>query len=183
MDVAGVHLGMPLAAAEAALAGTYRCRRETGYTTFEQQVQVEVEKRRGTASAFGPEGRGVGDLFCKGQSGEDLRVTMAQTSAGTVVDSMNMTIPTDRVDPAAIVRQVEGKYGRPTTGTVANGAWCTGRCEPLTTMNAGPWIGTQSLGTIFQILAGRGEAARKADEAAIKAAADLAAPPRTRGAF
>ncbi|MGC5796159.1 hypothetical protein [Sphingomonas sp. NFX23] len=180
MDVAGVRLDMSLADAQAALAGTYRCRPEKGYQTFQQLVDVEVAKRRGAGLGFPPQGTGVGDLFCDGPSGEGLRVSMAQTAAGPVVDQFNLTIPTNRVDPAGLVRQLETKYGTPTDGTAANGAWCAGPCSPLETR---PAIRTTLSARSLQILGNRGRLARDADAAAVKAAADRLAPPAKRGAF
>jgi len=179
MDVAGVRLGMSLADAQAALAGTYRCRPEKGYQTFQQQVDVEVAKRRGAGLGFPPQG-GVGDLFCDGPSGESLRVSMAQTSSGPVVDQFNLTIPTNRVNPAGLVRQLETKYGMPTDGTAANGAWCGGPCSPLETS---PSIRTTLSSRSLQILGNRGRLAHDGDAAAVKAAADRLAPPAKRGAF
>lgn len=183
MDVAGVRLGMSLAAAEGALAGTYRCRREKGYQTFQQLVDLEVAKRRGGGLGFPPQGTGVGNLFCDGPTGESLRVSMAQTASGPVVDQFQLSIPTNRVDPAALVRQIETRYGRPTSGTVANGAWCSGPCSPLISMQPGAVITTSLSGSSLQILGTRGQIAGEADEAAVKAAADRLSPPARRGAF
>lgn len=180
MDVAGVRLGMSLAAAEGALAGTYRCRREKGYQTFQQLVDLEVAKRHGGGLGFPSQGTGVGDLFCDGPTGESLRVGMAQTASGPVVDRFQLSIPTNRVDPAALVRQLEIKYGMPTDGTAANGAWCVGRCSPLETS---PAIRTSLSGSSLQILGTRGQRAGEADKAAVKAAADRLSPPARRGAF
>lgn len=180
MDVAGVRLGMSLAAAEGTLAGTYRCRREQGYQTFQQLVDLEVAKRRGGGLGFPPQGSGVGDLFCDGPTGESLRVSMAQTASGPVVDRFQLSIPTNRVDPTALVRQIETRYGKPTSGTAANGAWCSDRCSPLETS---PAIRTSMSGSSLQILGKRGQIANDADKAAVKAAADRISPPANRGAF
>lgn len=183
MDVAGVRLGMPLASAEAVLAGIYRCRREAGYQTFQQLLDLEVAKRRGVVIGFPPQGTGIGDLFCDGPSGESMRVSIAQVASGGVVDKIQLSIPTDRVDQGALVQQVSAKYGRPTTGTAANGAWCIKTCEPLAPMEAGPRIDTSYAKDWFYIHATRGQLARRADEAALKLAAHKAAPQAKRGAF
>ncbi|WP_242416495.1 hypothetical protein [Sphingomonas panni] len=183
MDVAGVRLGMPVAQAQAALAGTYRCERPSRTRSFQQLVNVEVERRRGGSSFFGPEGAAVHELACTGPSGEYLRLFMAQTPTGTVVDSIDLAIGTERVDPKELVRQVERKYGRPTEGTAANGSWCVGRCGFDLTMEPSPRITVRSDAWRFKILGSRGRNARLADEAAVAAAAARDAPAAKRGAF
>jgi hypothetical protein len=109
-----------------------------------------------------------------------IRVGIAQTASGPVVDKFQLSIPTNRVDPAALIRQIETRYGRPTTGTAANGAWCSDRCSPLETS---PAIRTTLSGSSLQILGKRGQLADDADKAAVKAAADRISPPARRGAF
>lgn len=183
MDVAGVRLGMPVAQAQAALAGTYRCELPSRTRSFQQLVDVEVGRRRGGSSFFGPEGTAVHELVCNGPSGEYLRVFMAQTPTGTVVDSIDLAIRTERVDRAELVRQVERKYGRPTEGTAANGSWCVGRCGFDLTMEPSPRITIISDAWRFKILGSRGRNARLADEAAVTAAATRQAPAAKRGAF
>lgn len=182
MDVAGVRLGMPLTPVQAALAGTYRCSTYRS-ASFRQQVEREVRKRKGIPDGFGPDGLAVGDLTCKGPAGEYLRLFMAQTPTGEIVDRIDLTVSTDRVDPAALVRQVEGKYGRPTEGTPAYGSWCTGRCGGDLTMEPNPRITVRSDASSLKILGSRGRLARLADEAAVKAAAAREAPAAARGAF
>ncbi|MEJ8630203.1 hypothetical protein P0F65_10800 [Sphingomonas sp. I4] len=81
MDVAGVRLGMPLAAVQAALAGTYRCSTYQS-ASFRQLVEREIRKRKGIPDGFGPDGTAVGDLTCQGPAGEHLRLFMAQTPTG-----------------------------------------------------------------------------------------------------
>lgn len=183
MNVAGVRLGMPLAGAEAALEGVYRCDHSMRERSFRQLVDSEVKKRQEISEGFGPDGAAVAELNCNGPSGEYLRLFMAQTMAGEVVDRIDLTVRTDRVDQAALVRQVEGKYGRPTTGTAADGSWCSRRCGYDLTMETGPRIATMSGGKYFKILGSRGLLARQADDAAVRAAADRIAPAATRGAF
>jgi hypothetical protein len=174
---------MPVRAAEAALAGTYRCDAPIRERSYRQLVDIEVKKRRGTSEIFGPAGAARGELICNGPSGEYLRVFMAQTPAGEVVDKIDLTVPYARVDKAALVRQVDAKYGRPTAGSAANGSWCATSCGSDFTMEPGPRVTTMDMGSGLKILASRGMNARRADEAAVKAAADLEAPPANRGAF
>lgn len=183
MDVAGVRLGMPLAAAQAALAANYRCERPGRGASFEQMVEREVNRRRGLAEGFPPTGGAVGELTCNGPSGEYLRIFMAQLPTGTVVDRIDLHIRAERVDPAALVRQVETKYGRPTEGTAANGSWCIARCGYDLTMEPEPRITVRSDAWSFKILGSRGYNARQADEAAVKAAAAREVPAAKRGAF
>lgn len=182
MDVAGVRLGMPLAAVQAALAGTYRCSTYQ-VASFRQLVEREVRKRKGVPDGFGPDGTTVGNLTCQGPAGEHLRLFMAQTPAGEVVDRIDLTVSTDRVDLATLLAQVEAKYGRPTEGTPANGSWCTGRCGGDLTMEPDPRITVRSDASSLKILGSRGRNARLADEAAVKAAAAREAPAAARGAF
>jgi len=182
MDVAGVRLGMPLAAVQAALAGTYRCSTYQS-ASFRQLVEREVRKRKGIPDGFGPDGTAVGDLTCQGPAGEYLRLFMAQTPAGEIVDRIDLTVSTSRVDLATLVAQVEGKYGRPTEGIPANGSWCTGRCGGDLTMEPNPRITVMSDVSSLKILGNRGRDARLADEAAVKAAAAREAPAAARGAF
>lgn len=183
MDVAGVRLGMPLAAAQAALSTTYRCDRSLSDASFQQRVEREVNKRRGVAEGFPPTGGAVGEMTCTGPSGEQLRIFMAQVSTGTVVDRIDLYIQTDRVDPAALVRQVETKYGRPSEGTAANGSWCVSRCGYDLTMEPDPRITVRSDASSFKILGSRGRSARQADDAAVKALAARQMPAAKRGAF
>ena len=183
MDVAGVRLGMPLDATQAALAGAYRCDRPLRSPSFRQLVDREVGKRRGVAEGFGPDGAAVGELVCTGPSGEYLRLFMAQTSGGTVVDRIDLTIGTGRVDPGQLIQQIAGKYGRPTEGTAANGSWCSARCGYDLTMEPEPRITVRSDAWYFKILGSRGRSARLADDAAVKAAAAREAPAARRGAL
>lgn len=182
MDVAGVRLGMPLAAVQAALAGTYRCSTYQS-ASFRQLVEREVRKRKGIPDGFGPDGTAVGDLTCQGPAGEHLRLFMAQTPAGEIVDRIDLTVSTNRVDLATLVSQVEGKYGRPTEGTPANGSWCTGRCGSDLTMEPDPRITVRSDAWFLKIFGTRGRNARLADEAAVKTVAAREAPAAARGAF
>jgi len=183
MDVAGVRLGMPLAAVQAALAGTYRCSTYQS-ASFRQLVEREVRKRKGISDGFGPDGTAVGDLTCQGPAGEHLRLFMAQTPAGEIVDQIDLTVSTSRVDLATLLAQVEAKYGRrPTEGTSANGSWCITRCGGDLTMEPNPRITVMSDARSFKILGSRGRNARLADEAAVKAAAARKAPAAARGAF
>lgn len=179
MDVAGVRLGMSLTATQAALASTYRCEPYRA-ASFRQLVDSAVAKRRGIPEGFGPDGKAVSQLTCDGPSGEHLRLFMEQTQAGEVVDRINLTISTERVDHAQIVQQIQAKFGSPTEGTVANGSWCVGQC---TYSEDYPKIYTSSGGRSFQIIGDRGRNARRADEAAVNAAASLEAPAAKRGAF
>lgn len=182
MDVAGVRLGMPLAAVQAALAGTYRCSIYQS-ASFRQLVEREVRKRKGIPDGFGPDGTAVGDLTCQGPAGEYLRLFMAQTPAGEIVDRIDLTVSTKRVDLATLLAQVEGKYRGPTEGTPANGSWCTGRCGGDLTMEPNPRITVMSDASSLKILGSRGRDARLADEAAVKATAAREAPAAARGAF
>ncbi len=183
MDVAGVRLGMPLAAAQAALSTTYSCDRSLRDASFQQRVEREVNKRRGVAEGFPPTGGAVGEMTCTGPSGEHLRLFMAQVSTGTVVDRIDLYIRSDRVEPAALVRQVETKYGRPSEGTVANGSWCISRCGYDLTMEPDPRITVKSDASSLKILGSRGRNARLADDAAVKAMAARQVPAAKRGAF
>lgn len=183
MDVAGVRLGMPVAQAQAALASSYRCEPPSRTHSFQQLVDVEIGRRRGGSSFFGPEGTAIHELACTGPSGEYLRLFTAQTPTGTVVDRIDLSIRTERVEAAELVRQVERKYGRPMEGTAANGSWCVGRCGFDLTMEPSPRITVISDAWRFKILGSRGRNARLADEAAIKAAAAREAPAAKRGAF
>ncbi|MFH8651972.1 hypothetical protein ACH37Y_04555 [Sphingomonas paucimobilis] len=182
MDVAGVRLGMLLAAAQTALAGTYRCSTYR-VASFRQLVEREVRKRKGIPDGFGPDGTAVGDLTCQGPAGEHLRLFMAQTPAGEIIDRIDLTVSTKRIDLATLVAQVEGKYGRPTEGTPANGSWCSTRCGADLTMEPDPRITVMSDASSLKILGSRGRNARLADEAAVKAAAVREAPAAARGAF
>lgn len=182
MDVAGVRLGMPLAAVQAALAGTYRCSTYQ-VASFRQLVEREVRKRKGIPDGFGPDGTAVGELTCEGPAGEHLRLSMAQTPTGEIVDRIDLTVSTKRVDLATLVAQVEGKYGRPTEGIPANGSRCTGRCGGDLTMEPNPRITVMSDVSSLKILGSRGRDARLADEAAVKVAAAREAPAAARGAF
>jgi len=182
MDVAGVRLGMPLAAVQAALAGTYRCSTYQ-VASFRQLVEREVRKRKGIPEGFGPDGTAVGELTCEGPAGEHLRLFMAQTPAGEVVDQIDLTVSTSRVDLATLVGQVEAQYGRPTEGTPANGSWCITRCGGDLTMEPNPRITVRSDAWSLKIFGTRGSNARLADEAAVKAAAAREAPTAARGAF
>lgn len=182
MDVAGVRLGMPLAAVQAALAGTYRCSIYQS-ASFRQLVEREVRKRKGIPDGFGPDGTTVGDLTCQGPAGEYLRLFMAQTPAGEIVDRLDLTVSTKRVDLATLVGQVEAKYSRPTEGTPANGSWCITRCGGDLTMEPDPRITVRSDAWSLKIFGTRGRNARLADEAAVKAAAAREAPAAARGAF
>jgi hypothetical protein len=182
MDVAGVRLAMPLATVQAALAGTYRCSTYQ-VASFRQLVEREVRKRKGIPDGFGPDGTAVGDLTCQGPAGEHLRLFMAQTATGEIVDRIDLTVSTNRVDLATLVAQVEGKYGRPTEGTPANGSWCITRCGGDLTMEPDPRITVRSDVSSLKILGSRGRNARLADEAAVKAAAAREAPAAARGAF
>ncbi len=179
MDVAGVRLGMPLAATQAALAATYRCETRRA-ASFRQLVDREVAQRRGVPEGFGPAGKAVHELACEGPSGEYLRLFMAQTPAGEVVDRIDLAIPTDRVDEAQVVRQLESKFGRPTEGTAANGSWCVGKCSYVGDL---PKVFTSSSGRYVKIMGDRGGVARRADEAAVTAVAAREAPAAKRGAF
>lgn len=183
MDVAGVRLGMPLAAAQAALSATYSCDRSLREASFQQRVEREVNKRRGVAEGFPPTGGAVGQMTCTGPSGEHLRLFMAQVPTGTVVDRIDLYIRTDRVDPAALVRQVTTKYGRPSEGTAANGSWCVSRCGYDLTMEPGPRITVMSDASSFKILGSRGRSARQADDAAVNSMAARKVPAAERGAF
>ena len=182
MDVAGIHLGMPLAAVQAALAGTYRCSTYQ-VASFRQLVEREVRKRKGIPDGFGPNGTAVGDLTCQGPAGEHLRLFMAQTPAGEIVDRIDLTVSTKRVDLATLLAQVEGKYGRPTEGTPANGSWCITRCGGDLTMEPNPRITVRSDAWSLKIFGTRGSNARLADEATVKTAAASEAPAAARGAF
>jgi hypothetical protein len=182
MDVAGVRLNMPLAAVQAALAGTYRCSIYQS-ASFRQLVEREVRKRKGIPDGFGPDGTAVGDLTCQGPAGEHLRLFMAQTPAGEIVDRIDLTVSTKRVDLATLVGQVEGKYGWPTEGTPANGSWCITRCGGDLTMEPNPRITVISDVSSLKILGSRGRDARLADEAAVRVAAAREAPAAARGAF
>lgn len=182
MDVAGVRLGMPLAAVQAALAGTYRCSTYQS-ASFRQLVEREIRKRKGIPDGFGPDGTAVGDLTCQGPAGEHLRLFMAQTPAGEIVDRIDLTVSTNRVDPATLLAQVEAKYRRPTEGVPSNGSWCTSRCGGDLTMEPNPRITVRSDAWSLKIFGTRGRNARLADEAAVKAAAAREAPAAARGAF
>ncbi|MEH3041331.1 MAG: hypothetical protein PGN21_14865 [Sphingomonas paucimobilis] len=182
MEVAGVRLAMPLATVQTALAGTYRCSTYQS-VSFRQLVEREVRKRKGIPDGFGPDGTAVGDLTCQGPAGEYLRLFMAQTPAGEIVDRIDLTVSTRRVDLATLVGQVEAKYGRPTEGTPANGSWCTTRCGVDLTMEPDPRITVMSDARSLKILGSRGRNASLADEAAVKAAAAREAPAAARGAF
>ena len=182
MDVAGVRLGMPLAAVQTALAGIYRCSTYQS-ASFRQLVEREIRKRKGIPDGFGPDGTAVGDLTCQGPAGEHLRLFMAQTPAGEIVDQIDLTVSTSRVDLATLLAQVEAKYGRPTEGTSANGSWCITRCGGDLTMEPNPRITVMSDARSLKILGSRGRNARLADEAAVKAAAAREAPAAARGAF
>ena len=182
MDVAGVRLGMPLAAVQAALAGTYRCSTYQS-ASFRQLVEREVRKRKGIPDGFGPDGTAVGDLTCQGPAGEYPRLFMAQTPAGEIVDRIDLTVSTKRVDLATLVGQVEAKYGRPTEGVPSNGSWCITRCGGDLTMEPDPRITVRSDAWSLKIFGTRGSNARLADEAAVKAAAAREAPAAARGAF
>lgn len=182
MDVAGVRLGMPLAAVQAALAGTYRCSTYQS-ASFRQLVEREVRKRKGIPEGFDPDGTAVGDLTCQGPAGEHLRLFMAQTPAGEIVDRIDLTVSTNRVDPATLLAQVEAKFGRPTEGVPSNGSWCTSRCGGDLTMEPNPRITVRSDAWSLKIFGTRGRNARLADEAAVEAAAAREAPTAARGAF
>lgn len=182
MDVAGVRLGMPLAAVQAALAGTYRCSTYQ-VASFRQLVEREVRKRKGIPEGFGPDGTAAGDLTCQGPAGEYLRLFMAQTPTGEIVDQIDLTVSTKRVDPVTLVGQVEAKYGRPTEGIPRNGSWCMGRCGGDLTMEPNPRITVRSDAWSLKIFGTRGRNARLADEAAVKAVAAREAPAAARGAF
>ncbi len=183
MDVSGVRLGMPLAAAQAALASTYRCDRPGRDASFQQRVEREVNTRRGMAEGFPPTGGAVGELTCTGPSGEYLRLFMAQVSSGTVVDRIELHIRTERVDLSELIQQVDRKYGRPTEGSAANGSWCVTRCGYDLTMERDPRITVRSDAWSFKIIGSRGRSAREADAAAVKATAARTVPAAKRGAF
>jgi hypothetical protein len=108
---------------------------------------------------------------------------MAQTPAGEIVDRIDLTVSTKRVDLATLVGQVEAKYSRPTEGTPANGSWCITRCGGDLTMEPNPRITVRSDAWSLKIFGTRGRNARLADEAAVKAAAAREAPAAARGAF
>lgn len=183
MDVAGVRLGMPLAGARAVLAGTYRCDRIDRAASFRQLVDIEVAKRKGVAQGFPPNDGAIGELDCNGPSGEHLRVFMAQTPSGEVVHRIQLFMSNERIDPLAIARQIDGKYGRPTEGTAVNGSWCVGRCAFDWAADPRPRLTTRSDASTFNIWAIRGRDARDADDAAVAAVAAREAPVSKRGAF
>lgn len=182
MDVAGVRLGMPLIAVQAALAGTYQCSTYRS-ASFRQLVDREVRKRKGNPDGFGPDGTAVGELTCQGPAGEHLRLFMAQTPAGEVVNWIDLTVSTDRVDLATLVGQVEGKYGRSTEGTPGNGSWCITRCGGDLTMEPNPLLTVRSDAWSLKMFGTRGRNARRADSAAAKAVAAREAPAAARSAF
>lgn len=181
MDAAGVRLGITSAQVKAALRGTYRCDFTANALTFVQKVEVEVDRRRGR-STFGREGTGVWGAYCKGPNGEDMKVFFAQTPTGDAVDSLSLFLPTRNVSRENLLRQVAARYGRPPFGDARNGCWAAARTDCFVSAD-GPKFATVDNGTSLTLLAERGGRARRADEAAVQAAADRIAPKKSRAAF
>ncbi|GAA0455328.1 hypothetical protein [Sphingomonas molluscorum] len=184
MDVAGVRLGMSLPQAQAAAtAASYACRPYGKELTFDEQVDKEAKRRAGQSDPF-RQGTGTMQLECKGPDGEDLRIDFAQMHTGPVVDEYRLQIPGARIDLPAVRRQLAAKYGRPTVGNDTLGSWCGAgyRCGEGVVFSEGPIVVINAM-TSVDIMATRGKRARTADEAAVAAAADAAAPKKTRAAF
>lgn len=186
MDVAGVRLGMTKVAAQAAAAtASYRCESFGREPSFDQKVQAEVERRRGGRPIVAG-GSGTLQLNCSGPAGELLRIDFAQVRAGDVVEAVIFRADPSRVDRAAFRRQVEGKYGRPTVGTTAEGTWCDAgqRCATLfaTQEGAKPKLAVSTQPGL-QIAAFRGNDAKTADEMVVKAEAARQAPAGSSAAF
>lgn len=184
MDVAGVRLAMPIEQVRNALAAaSYVCRPFGNETDFAARVAAEVKDRTG---ARDPVRRSTGTMQfdCRGPSGEGLTVRFAQVRSGSIVDEISLRIDGRTVDLPALRRQLLAKYGRPTVGDASKGSWCDGgyRCGEGLVFSEGPIvvIGTA---TSITIDAGRGVRARRADEAAVMAAADRLTPRKFRAAF
>ena len=178
MDVAGVRLGMRVDEAERALTGSYRCNRFGLANSFDEMVQDEVSRRQRGSSPLRFTGSAPMSLMCQGPSGERLTAALVQTGRGSIVGGIDLVMDTTRVDAAAVERQVAAKYGRPSQGSQMNGKWCAGSC-----IGSGATFAIVSGGGEITMLVNRGFAARKAEDAAVKAAADRIAPASQRGAF
>ena len=187
MDVAGIRLGMSKEAAQAAAAAaSYRCETFGGMSSFEEKVQLLVLQRRGErVPAFGPSS-GTMQLNCKGPNGEGMRVDFAQVRAGDVVHDILLRVDAQRVDQAAMRRQVAAKYGPPSIGEATVSAWCDPgqRCSTFLPGSETPYPRLAvEMQDGMHIAAWRGTAARRADEAAVLAEAARRAPARDRAAF
>lgn len=185
MDIAGVTLGMPIEAAGNALkAAGYKCRSFGTERNFNEEVNKEVENRQGKFTAF-PRQSAQSDWSCSGKNGETIKVLFAHPKRGSVVDEILLSLPGAQFSKADIVQQLSRKYGKPTIGTIQNGAWCdTGyRCEASLIFVEGPQFRTMDLGNSVSITATRGKRARDADKAEVVAEADRLAPKAGKAAF
>ena len=187
MDVAGIRLGMSKQAAQAAAAtASYRCETFGGMSSFEEKVQLLVLQRRGErVPAFAPSS-GTMQLNCTGPNGETMRVDFAQLRGGDVVHDILLRVDAQRVDQAAMGRQVAAKYGPPSISDAKVSAWCDPgqRCSTFLPGSETPYPRLAvEMQDGMHIAAWRGTAARRADEAAVLAEAARRAPARDRAAF
>lgn len=186
LDVAGVRLGMPKAQAEAALASAaYRCEPFGHEATFDERVADEVLRRRGGTAPWGGSGRsGVQQATCTGPNGEALTITWAQLRGGAVVDEFRLVVDPRRIDQEALRAQALTKYGRPTLGTPIDGAWCLDArdCRGGLVLNKGPVFMLRATSGL-DVMAGRGQTARDADDAAVVAEAVRRVPAKAGAAF
>ena len=185
LDVAGVRLGMPIAEARTALRGGWRCRPATASLSFAQQVADEVSKRRTGSTGRWGGGEAVESDDCTGPGGEKLRVGYAETAAGTVVDGFSLSLSHDRFVADDVRRGLLAKFGPPTIVRQDGGLWCDAgyRCDLAQVFVEGPKV--ELLDNVYAVVVegGRGNRARKADAAAVMAAADRQAPKRSGAAF
>ena len=137
-DVAGVHLLAAPAEARAALAKAgYRLTTDTREDDFDQWVQAEAARRRGTPPSF-PKEVGTGKIMATGPNQEYLEVTFMQAAGGSQVAEVTISVPGTAISTADFRRQVRAKYGEPdrVRGQGAEMSWCS----PETMRNCGASI-------------------------------------------
>lgn len=186
MEIAGVRLGMPLTQARAAVAGSYRCDAQAGALTFEQKVGDEVKKRRtGNDGRWGG-GEGTSFLQCAGRNGEELKLTVAETASGAVVDEIRLHLQKSRFDATEVYAQVRARYGAPSfVSGKTFASWCNAgeKCTGNLLLAQGPMLIADNGAYGVTVEADRGDRAQAADAAAVQAAADRLAPKKSKAAL
>ncbi len=126
-DVAGVKLGMTTEQATAILtAAGYRpsAKSPPRYDlTFEQRVQLEVDRRNGRNPDL-PKGQGVQGLTFEHPNGAQVDLFFINPAEGSRIESVMYQIPVDRLDYATFRQRIDAKYGQPTASRITGDLWC-----------------------------------------------------------
>ncbi len=183
-DVAGVKLGMTPEEARRALTSAGFVPPATDPT---QDAWSAVVSRRVVERIGGKVNGAKIPMFtrARGLQGETVEVWYAATKDGARVSSIDLRMPTRRMERAAFTASVMDKYGRPTVNESARVLYCTkGEDSCLTYQNKLlPYLSVESSYALHSVKLAEGRRYGEDLKASTAAAVEAAAPKNAKASF